>query len=333
MNSVLNSSFIAILLAIGGANLLIRHDRSFLAYVLMIISVRGISFRRIVRCLLITGTFIMLVTVIASQLGLIENLVYQSRNGRLAYALGIVYRTDFSAHVFFLFLGFMYLRRGRLKAIEYAVIAVLALVIFEITLARNNTICILLFLTATAVYNIIKEHVSANAGNRIDKVICVLCVLFIITCMISTIAITVIYSPENTVFAAMDNNIIVRLDMGNQAFHDYGLTMFGSDIPQWGLGGTSKSPDWYFFLDISYVNVLLCKGVAVFAAMLLINFLCVARCIQITRAGGSFATVYQHGNVYLLAIFAIIALQCSIEHHWGELMYNYFVLATFADLS
>lgn len=38
------------------------------------------------------------------------------------------------------------------------------------------------------------------------------------------------------------------------------------------------------------------------------------------------------GNIYLLIILAIIALQCVFEHHWQELAYNFFVLMTFADM-
>ena len=332
-NDITDACIIGILLVIGISNLLIRHDRSFLAYVLMIISVRGMSFRRIVSCLIITGSFIMLAAVIASQLGLIENLVYNSRNGRHAYALGIMYTTDFAAHVFFLFLGFMYIKRGKLKALEYAVIAVLALVIFEITRARNNTICILLFLTATFAYNLVIDHASSNTVNCIIKAVCVMSVLFIITCIVTVIAITVLYTPDNATFAALDIPLGGRFYMGNQAFRNYGLAMFGNNIPQKGLGGASGFQDWYFFLDISYVNVLLCKGIVVFAAMLLIYFRCVSRCIPIMKCNGLTAQVYAHKNVYLLTIFAVIALQCTIEHHWAELVYNYFVLATFADLS
>ena len=85
-----------------------------------------------------------------------------------------------------------------------------------------------------------------------------------------------------------------------------------------GKGGTSIDPEWYFFLDISYVSILMCKGAAVFASMLVMELRCIIKCIN--------------KNVYLLMIFAIIALECSIEHHFGELIYNYFLLAVFANL-
>ena len=314
-----DACIIFILLVIGVANLIIRHDRSFLACVLMIISVRGLSFRRIVSCLITAGALIMLAAILASQMGLIENLVYNSRKGRHAYALGIIYSTDFAAHVFFLFLGYAYIKKGKFRIYEYIGIAVLTVIMFEFTRARNNTICILLFLTATAVYNFILLHVNGRIAEYVNRTIVVLSVAFIISCVVGSLAITIIYPKDNALFKALAGSLQARYRMGNQAFCKYGITLFGSDIPQIGFGITSIAPEWYFFLDISYVKILFCKGVVVFAAILIMEVRCIAKCIK--------------KNIYLLMIFAIIALECSVEHHLDELAYNFFLLAVFAELS
>ena len=312
------AGLMVLLLAVAAGYMIVRHERDIPAYIIMIIGAKDVSFRSIVKQLLIAGTIIMIAAIAASQLGVIDNLTYVSRHGRLAYALGIIYTTDFAAHVFYLFLGYAYIRRGNFTIPEYIVIAVLTILMFELTSARNNTICILLFLTATAVYSLIMSHVDKLTAEYVNKAIIIFSIIFIILCVSLTVALTIINPTENVKFAELNKLLSGRFSMGNRAYNEYGITLFGSDIEQMGKGGTSIDPEWYFFLDISYVSILMCKGAAVFASMLVMELRCIIKCIN--------------KNVYLLMIFAIIALECSIEHHFGELIYNYFLLAVFANL-
>lgn len=60
-----------------------------------------------------------LLTIILSQTGLVENLIYD-QHGRIREAFGFVYPTDFAAQIFFLFAAWACLRELRITYLELA---------------------------------------------------------------------------------------------------------------------------------------------------------------------------------------------------------------------
>lgn len=313
--SKLEFVFMLLFLAIGIRYQLLRHDAYIRETVVMCIAAKNVDFRKIVKLSLTIGISVMVAAFAASQLGIIEDLVY-SHGTR--HSFGICYPTDFAAHVFFLLLGYLYLRQGKLHILEYLLIGAFAFVLFKFTRTRNTTICTYFVLAATFVWQFFVMRWPEGRGREnLLRIITVGAVAFAALCVLMSLILTIVY-PDNALFRHIDSALLGgRYRMGHEGFLQYGIHLAGSDIPQMGNGSTTVEPDWYFFLDISYITVLLCRGLAVFAMMLIVTGRGIMKCIQ-------------KRNLYGLLLFAAMALQCSVEHHWAEPQYNYFYLMMFA---
>lgn len=302
-------------LAIGIRYQLLRHDAYIRELVVYCIAAKNVDFRKIVKLSLVVGISVMAAAFAASQLGVIEDLVYAQGT---RHSFGICYPTDFAAHVFFLLLGYLYLRQGKMHIWEYILIVACTFVMFRYTRTRNTTICIGFVLTVSALWQFGGMLWPDGSGKEtLMRLFTVGCVGFVVLCVAMSLILTIVY-PDNALFRDFDSSLLGgRYRMGHEGFLQYGIHLAGSDIPQMGNGNTTVEPDWYFFLDISYVTVLLCRGLAVFAMMLLATGRGISKCIK-------------NHNVYGLLLFAAMALQCSVEHHWAEAQYNYFYLMMFA---
>ena len=127
-----------------------------------------------------------------------------------------------------------------------------------------------------------------------------------------SILFTYLYSDGNAVWEKMDGTLLARFKLGKQAFEDYGLKLFGQKIPMNGNGGTLNLVDEYFFLDCSYVNILLTWGAILF---LIVMILFIYSCKKNRK------------DLHFQYAIALIAVNCMIAHHLMDVAYNPFVLA------
>ena len=86
-----------------------------------------------------------------------------------------------------------------------------------------------------------------------------------------------------------------------------------------GNGGTVETQTNYFFLDSSYLFILLQYGILIFALILIIILFINYRA-QINR------------DYILIIAVGIMAVQCMVEHHLMDVAYNPFLWAAFAEL-
>ena len=225
------------ILFVGAGMLVFRHTKLYLLWAAAIIAAKDVRFERIVMVSLAIGVSIMLIALAASQVGLTEDLVYKKR-GHLAHAFGIVFTTDCAAHVFYLLLGFFYLKRDVLKPWTYIGFAVFTWALFTFTRARNNTICIIILLIATAVYQYIKKKKEeGRCAQRLEHaaggILAALPVLLVAFSFYNTFC----FDKGNAVMKRMDAILGHRYAMGLEALHKYGIQLWGSDVFQRGWGG------------------------------------------------------------------------------------------------
>lgn len=308
-----------LLLAAGLGMLFFRHTKQYFIWAAVIAAAKNVRFDKIVRVSVAVGIFVMIIAFAGVQAGLVEDIVHNSRGGHVSHSLGIVYSTDCAAHVFYIILGIFYLKWRGMRMGEYAAIAVIAIAVFEVTRARNNTICTFLLMAAAIIYRLAEVYAQKKGkAERFHRLFVIACCAFMIFCIGFSLYHSFFFNADNLLISSLNEKLGGRYSMGYQAYCEYGLKLWGSDIPQFGGGGSSIWPDNYFFLDISYVSILLCQGIVIFMAALLLNVrtICVGR----------------KKNVFLIVILALIALQSMLEHHMIELSYNYFLLAAFANI-
>lgn len=284
---------------------------------ILILGARGIRFKNIIKVYAIVSAFLFSITIVAALTGGIENLIYhwEGRNVRISF--GIVYPTDFAAHIFFLVMCYLYLRKEKLRYIESSIIGVLGVFVYAASEARWNTICLLLSMVMFMIYIYSNKKGKGIFENNILKyflaIIPVLCAAFMTV-------LTVLYNPDNRFMELMNKLINGRLVNGKRGVDLYGFSFWGQFIPQQGNGGTTEMNTHYFFLDSSYIAIVLQYGLLVLGVVLLCWIFISFRAIQ-------------QKDTVLLLIVALISIQCMVEHHMLSAAYNPFIWALFADTS
>lgn len=289
--------------------------------VVFIIGLKDVSLTKIAKVFFSTVGTLTIIMIIASQTGIIENLVYShSESRRRRMALGSIYPTDFASTIFFLDITWIYIRKIRLTYLELVMIAVSGILVWYFCDARTCMGCIEI---VTAVFFFIKirerymkkQHKTEMFRNWFWT----LCVIIPIICAAFMIFTSYFYSDDIPILVKLNSFLTGRLTYGKMAFDDYNVRYFGQYVALIGNGGTSlaylNESNW--FIDSSYLNILFKFGIFVFFSVLLI--LC-----------GSIYKAKKEKDYYLLIIMIIICVQCMIEHHMMELWYNPFIFALFA---
>ena len=123
------------------------------------------------------------------------------------------------------------------------------------------------------------------------------------------------YNPEITWMAKLNTLFSTRLAIGKEAFERYDIKLWGQNIPMIGNGGTTEPVQGYFFLDSSYVNILLRLGLVVFVLIMLMISIIMIRNIN---------------QPYILAVMVIICIHSVMEYHMFELFCDVFLMLPFA---
>lgn len=287
--------------------------------VLLIIGARNIEFEKIVKTYFIVSFAILTITIFSALTGQIENLVYIQEGRRARMAMGIGYPTDFAAYVFFDVLAYCYIRGRKIKYIEFIIIFALGIGIYLITDARVDMICIIM---TACIFTYIKAREDYAKRQKkeyqVNKWWSFILSLAPLICAAFMIAFCILYSFGSPITNLLDKILNYRLSQGNKAIDIFGFTLWGQYIPMQGFGGTTEIPSHYFFLDSSYVNIIMQYGILIFGSILLLW-------VAITFKAR------KEKNWLLLWTIAIISVQCMIEHHMLDIAYNPFLLALLAS--
>lgn len=277
----------------------------------LILGAKNVPFEKLVRIYCAIAGGLLVITMISSQLGLVENLVY-IRDGISRYSFGINYPTDFTAHIFFIVMGYCYIRKEKLSFFELTAILGLSAFSYIFCDARTNAICLFLTFVVFSYLKIINLISDKKGSKYIMNPICSRILAFSMPlCAIFIIGSTFFYhfQKSNNIISTINNLVSGRLLLGSIGLEKYGIHLFGNVFQMFGLGGSTTPPDVYFFLDSSYVLILIRYGILVFIAVMVIFVLSSMRALK-------------QKDTVLLWILTLIAIQCMIEHHLLEIAYN-----------
>lgn len=292
-------------------------DEIFLC-LLSIWGARNIDFKKILKVFFGVILLLLIFTVISALTGNVENLVFYQDGRRPRMAFGICYPTDFSAYIFYLSVSYCYFRKEKLKYIETGIIGVAGIFVYYFCDARLNTIC--LFLTAALFSYLIFMRKRCGKHNKIYKMHGILKYLFALSptlCGIFMVGLSILYSPHNLILARLNNLLNNRLYYSNKGIDIFGMSLWGQYIPMRGNGGTTESINNYFFLDSSYIYILLQYGILILLTILVCWFLITFKAAR-------------QNNIEMLFAVALIAVQCMVEHHMLSIVYNPFLMAVLA---
>jgi len=278
-----------------------------------ILAARNVSFREIIKWYFIINLIFLLMVILFALFGVIQNLVYTVKGRQDRYSLGISYPTDLASHVLYLILANAYINFNKLNWHYYFSYFLIAMILKIITDARLSIICILLTIPVLYIAQ------KAQLGNKVARIFTSF--FWIITPISAAITFfsTYFFDNRNKIFYFIDHLLSGRLSYGKTALNLYPIKMFGQKIIEQGFGGNfgkmlSNSGSYgYFYIDSSYMRLILIYGFLVFIVFIsMMIFISIRETLK--------------GNYILPAILLIITISCIVEQHLLELTYNPFLL-------
>lgn len=278
----------------------------------LIVSAKDVEFDKILKVYLVIGITIMVAAFGASQVGWIENLQYIiERDGGLIIrnSFGSVYPTDFAAHIFYLSLAGICLGNKEVSYGKIINLIVLAVFLQDKCGARTSFICLILMAFLLVLFVVGKE--------RFIKGVYYILNFATIGCATIYILLTHLYDVSTEWMVTLNGILSNRLEITNKAINLYDYKLFGQNIIEIGAGRTVEHQEEYFFLDDSYIRILLLYGIVLFVVSLLIFWKCGEKAMQCNKI------------VVLLAVVAI-SVHSFMEHHILEIAYNPLLFFVFA---
>ena len=277
---------------------------------LLIFATYGIKASRIIKFYISLNVPLLLVTIIASQLGKIENMIDPSRNREY---LGFTWTTTPVMIFSYMLFGYIVLKKGRIVLAEYISFLALDCWFYYKTNTRFAFLLDFLVLSFFLVY----PHIFSGDRNRqLEKRVMALlpwgafAVIYILSWM---------YNPENGLLFRINRLLSNRLKQSNYSLEKYGALPFGQPIawvktPE----GTIDNPATY--VDTAYLQTYLKFGVVSIVVLLLISSFLIVR-------------AYRENRVYLAYIFGFILLFGLFEQqlYWFE--YDVILMLVFSDWS
>lgn len=306
--------------AIALANLISNnsvHDTP-LYIILIIVGADNIPFKDIAKFYFYVASIFVGIIFASSLLGLVTNLVY-TEGPIVRIAFGIIYPTDFSAHIFFIMASYAAAYEKTLNYYNCIGGIVVCIFIYIFCHTRADCICITLLWLGIAVIKFIENKKVQPEGKLYNSIKNILRYMCIWSAPIGTVIMLLLsgfYDPSNKIFAYLNDLLSTRLELGKRGLSEYAVTLFGQYVPMVGNGGSTMVRENYFFLDCSYISMLLIYGF-VFAMFFIIAFVLIG--------------MKYRNNGIMLWLLALIALNSMIEQHLPECAYCIFAAALTAE--
>ena len=282
---------------------------------LLIAGANDIDYRKILKVYLIVEIPMTICTMIAGYTGVITNLVYH-RGDQVRMSFGFIYPTDFVAGIVFMITAWVVLRRARCTWVEIGLM-IISVVLFEKYCDVRNSEAVMVLLILGVVYLKIRNKFAERKGKKYTpsmllKLLCLAAPYGLAGFMI---LVSRFYQPDVEWMAKLNTLFSTRLSLGKETFDRYDIQIWGQDIPMRGNGGTAEAVTDYFFIDSSYVNILMRLGLIVFILVMLIISIIMIRNLN---------------HPYMLLAMVIICVHSVMEHHMIEVYYDVFLMLPFA---
>lgn len=283
---------------------------------LLIAGAYRINYRRILKVYLGVSVPVIICTIIASQLGLVTNLIY-NQEGRIRESFGFIYPTDFAAHVFFVVVAWVLLRQVKCSLLELGGMLILVVFLAVYCDSRNSELGILLTVGGVIYLKIMnriadKKHKTYSPSKLLSWG-CISSPFIFAPVMILLCR---FYNPNNQIMSFLNKVTTERLKLGKRTFDNYDIQILGQYVDMAGNGGTTEKPAYYTFIDCSYNNILMRFGLLIFIVVLIMLEIIMLK---------------NKSNLYILGLIMVICLHSVMEHHLFEFFYNVFIVLPFAS--
>lgn len=312
------SRYLAAALAIDAVYLMIykeNHYDTVVFFAILTIGSIGVHYIRVLKAYIAAASTAIFSAILMSWMGATDNFVFL--NGSiLRSSWGIKYPTDMMSLLLFLFLAVWIVCKDK-DDLWFLIPGVILLAMsYFVAYSRTGMMCNILLLVIICLERFLSGRKESIFCRFIDICACAAFPLFTVL----TNCLLIAFIKGNPLAIKANDVMSNRLAESSKVLNEYGLSLFGRDIPQNGWGGSTFATKDYSFVDISYILILLQYGII---ALIMINIIWVL----MTRK----AVIL--GDRRLSLAMALIAFNAASEHHITQINYNILLAVPFAVLA
>ncbi len=273
-------------------------DEQVLDIVLLVIGAKNVPWKEIAYCYLCIAIIVQIVAYFSVNAGVVSNMTYESDRG-LRKSFGIIYPTDFMAHILFIEFVYVSFRDKRLTFVEIIIMELIGYMVYQQTGARNDFICVsLLCLLLCVIKSLRLNNIFISKFNWI-KIFGMGMLVVAVMCIV----VPVFYDGSKQFWIKLDSIISNRVSLSYQAIAKYAVTPFGSKIQE-----GSSSLGYYFFIDSSYIRIGIRYGWIFLSMIIYIYMLC-------------FNKIVDYDKDYMIIVMLVMLIFGITEHHLIEIAY------------
>lgn len=308
------SKVAAVLLATAflALEVLFSRNNTMVLYVFLFLGAIGIDSKQIVRISLIVKGCFLFLSILFSQIGLIQDYMFLD-GGRNRHGLGFIWTTTGSILYLHILLEYIYVRREKITIIEFAVMELVNIWFYRMTDASMA-----FYLTTAFILYFACIHLQKKKFFFSKKIKWVM-PLFPSVCALTAIWAQFAYNERNPFWISVNLFTHGRLKLGHDAIEKYGITLLGQPM-EWIGFSMRKLKGTYNYVDSSYLQLLIEFGILFLLLVLLVYTVLLIRGLVIE-------------DYYLIAILAFLLVFAMSEPRLMNLMYTSFPLLILSDLN
>ncbi|MDT2740339.1 hypothetical protein [Enterococcus canintestini] len=287
--------------------------KQVLIFSLIIIACKDIDFISILKFYLAISAFLLIVVVVLSQFDIIVDIVF-IRDGVERHSLGTLYPTNVAARVFFCCLAYLVLKFDNLRLLDTVAVTILGIVVLRYTQGRLDSYLIV----ATALL----FYFLSKCGPGLKKFLAVIGVAAPFFGFLISYLASYFYDNSSLLWFNLNRLFSGRLALGKAALNLYPIKGFGQQIYEQGNGGLEGLNNFsnaYFYIDSSYLNILIRFGYifAFFIFSYSIWKLCV---------------LFRMKKYTIIIAFGLVCVNSIISTFYFGPSYNPFILLLFSSV-
>lgn len=287
------------------------YNKFIIATMILIYFSANADFKKILKVTLVIQGAFMVITVFASQLDVIENVIWELENTtdtRVRESLGYDY-CAYPAHLMLFFSVTWICIKEKIHILDAVILMIFNYVIYYYTNSRAD-----FYLAVFAIVGFLIISKKRTNSRHLALKICIK-YGYVFFAVFSIIA-QRLYNKDNAVLYRINETLTGRLRLGYEAIRNYGFSLFGNVIRWVGMGSIQSDETLvYNYVDCAYLKDALSFGCVFFVFSIMFFYILGKKCIAAKQywigwaivVSLLYAVVNAHlwmpvFNVYILAI-------------------------------
>lgn len=293
----MNLFFVIMFIVVGGLVYYFTKDITIMILFLSICASNCTNTGRVLRFVLKTSLIMLLGVIFLNKIGVLPNTLYYTADGQIRNSLGFLGFGQISFLTFFSVICYCLIRGDKFNIKDLLIGTLVSIMGYIVT--RDNTTLILIVAMLCLTWAI--NYKKTRFLKKIIQIVAIMAfpMFFVLMFVLSSI-----FDYSKSSWVNLNNNIFHgRLYLSHEALKNFPIKFWGQNIPQIGLFDINQSV-WggssYFYIDSSYLRILLMYGSISFIVIGLI-FICLA--VRANRSAEGHISI----AILILSIYGIMS--------------------------